>query len=195
MSARLGSLQVRAADLHAADARYHRDCYCRFFKNRSPPGDAKVDTVGETDSCALQYLIKEMLSNRSQLWDSVQLMERYTYLGGKAVRRIALISALCDRIDDIVVLSAPGYRSVVFFRDCTIATLKMKRDDDGDDNLDAALNIVAKNIKKNVWILTMIIILTRPKYLRNLQLNQSLVLCKICLENFRLKKTPYHLFL
>jgi len=38
---RLAFLTVRAADLHAADAHYHKDCYARFFSGRSPPGDTK----------------------------------------------------------------------------------------------------------------------------------------------------------
>ena len=28
-------------DLHASDARYHRDCLSRFFSQRSAPGDSK----------------------------------------------------------------------------------------------------------------------------------------------------------
>ena len=44
-------------------------------------------------------------------------------------------------------LSARGYRSVVF-RDSTIATLKMIKDDDEDDNLETALDEVATHIKK-----------------------------------------------
>ena len=32
------TLAVRAADLHAADDRYHRDCYSRLFSGRFVPG-------------------------------------------------------------------------------------------------------------------------------------------------------------
>ena len=47
----------------------------------------------------------------------------------------------------LIVLSAHGYRSVVF-RDSTIATLKMIKADDEDDNLETALDVVATHIKK-----------------------------------------------
>ena len=144
----LACLKVRAADLHAADARYHRDCYTRFFNGRSPPGDFKGVTLAEPPQTALESLVKEMQDHRSQMWDSVQLMKSYEEFGGKPMRRSVLISSICELIEDLVVLSARGYRSVVFFRDNTIATMKMVRDDDEDDNLEAALNVVAKHIKK-----------------------------------------------
>ena len=44
-------------------------------------------------------------------------------------------------------LSARGYRWVVF-RDSIIATLKMIKEDDKDDNLETALDVVATHIKK-----------------------------------------------
>ena len=39
--------------------------------------------------------------------------------------------------DDLVILSAPGYSKVVMFHDNARAT---PNDDDGEDNIDAALN-------------------------------------------------------
>ena len=50
-------------------------------------------------------------------------------LGGKRMRRSTIIRA-------------------VVFRDSTIATLQMIKDDDGDDNLETALDVVATHIKK-----------------------------------------------
>ena len=75
---RLAGLTVRAADLHAADARYHRDCYVRFFSDRSLPGDTKKKESSTGSSHALlQLLVDELQSQRSQRWDSVWLMERF----------------------------------------------------------------------------------------------------------------------
>jgi hypothetical protein len=145
---RLAGLTVRAADLHAADARYHKDCYSRFFSSRSPPGETKTDSSTDPTRTALELLVKELEAQRSQRWDSVGLMERYMELGGKWMRRSMLIKMICEKVDDLVVLSAPGYRSVVFFCDNTTATMKMIKDDDDDDNLEAALEVVAKRIRK-----------------------------------------------
>ena len=75
-------------------------------------------------------------------------IERYVELGGMCMRRSTLINLICENVDDLVVLSARGYRSVVVFRDSAIATLKMTKDDDEDDNLEAALHVVTTHIKK-----------------------------------------------
>ena len=68
-------------------------------------------------------------------------------LGGKRMRRSTIINLLCENVEDLVVLSARDYRSVVF-RDSTIAILKIIKDDDKDDNLETALDVVATHIKK-----------------------------------------------
>lgn len=146
---RLAGLTVRAADLHAADARYHKDCYSRFFSGRSAPGGTvKVEGPADTAKDALQSLVDELYSQRNERWDSVWLMERFLELGGKQMRRSALIKSLCETVDDLVVLTAPGYRSVVFLKNNSTATLKLMKDDEEEDNLDAALDVVAKQIRK-----------------------------------------------
>ena len=143
---RLAALTVRAGDLHAADARYHRNCYVRFFSGRSLPGDSKDKSATESPD-ALQSLAKELQDQRSLKWDSVQLMERFVQLGGHQMKRSKLINLLCHKIDELVVLSAPGYRSLLFSNNSD-ATLKMIKDEDEDDNLKAAMKIVAKHIRR-----------------------------------------------
>ena len=69
-------------------------------------------------------------------------------LGGMPMRRSTLINSICEMLEDLILLSSPGYRSIVFFRDNALATLKMIKDNDEEDNLDAALNVVAKHIRK-----------------------------------------------
>ena len=91
--------------------------------------------------------MEDMQRQRSQRWESVWLMERYVELGGKRMRRSTLINLICGNVDDLVVLSARGYRSVVF-RHSTIATLKMMKGDADDDNLEAAPDVEATHIKK-----------------------------------------------
>ena len=166
----LASLTVRAADLHTADARYHRDCYARFFSGRSSSGHSEQDMSTETQS-AIQLLVEDLCSGRNERWDSVWLMERYIELGSKQMRRSTLINSLCEMLDDLVVLSAPGYWSVIFFRDNTTATLKMIKDEGEEDNLEAALHLVAKQIKKSVQKSSISIRSTVPKYPRKLQRN------------------------
>ena len=53
-------------------------------------------------------------------------------------------------VDDIVILSAPGYHTVVMFRDNARATLIVKRDDAEEDYIDDALDMIARVIKAEV---------------------------------------------
>ena len=69
-------------------------------------------------------------------------------LGGKRMRQSKLINLMFENVEDLVVLPARAFRSVVF-RDSTIATLKMIKDVDEDDNMETALDVVATHIKKD----------------------------------------------
>jgi len=91
--------------------------------------------------------MKDVQRQRSQMWVYVWLIESYVELGGKRMRHSTIINLICENVEDLVVLSARGYRSVVL-RDSTTATLKMIKDDDEDDNLETALDVVATHIKK-----------------------------------------------
>ena len=68
-------------------------------------------------------------------------------LVGKRMRRSTIINLICENVEDLFVLSARGYR------DSSLpgqygATLKIIKDDDEDDNLETALDVVATHIKK-----------------------------------------------
>ena len=78
----------------------------------------------------------------------VRAMERYVELHGKQVSRSTLHNSVFENVEGLVVLPARDLRSVVFFRDTTIAALKMLKDD--DDNLEAALDVVATTSTNNV---------------------------------------------
>ena len=54
--------------------------------------------------------MKDMQRQRPQRWVYVWLMERYVDLGGKRMRRSTLINLICENVEDMVVLSAHGYR-------------------------------------------------------------------------------------
>ena len=75
-------------------------------------------------------------------------MELYFELGGNPFRCSTLISSICKNDEDFIVLSSPGYRSLIFFHDNTVAMVKMTKDDEEDDNLEAAMNHVAIHIKE-----------------------------------------------
>ena len=69
-------------------------------------------------------------------------------LVGKRMRRSTIINLICENVEDMVVLSARGYRNSSLPRQYG-ATLKMIKDDDEVDNLETtALDVVATYIKK-----------------------------------------------
>ena len=89
-------------------------------------------------------LTTEMRADRTQIWDSVGLQERFTELVGSS---IILVKMLSLAVDDIVILSAPGYSKVVMFRDNARAVFMVKRDDAEKDDINYALDMIARVIK------------------------------------------------
>ena len=90
------------SDLHASDARYHKDCLSRFFSNRSAPGEKissnDMDTSESPHSAGLHKLIAEMKADHTKIWNSIELQERYQELVGNPIKRIHLcdISRQCE---------------------------------------------------------------------------------------------------
>ena len=136
-------LMVRTAGssnhLHASDARYHNNCLSRFFSQWNAPGESN-GTHDEDQEETLQST--EMRTDLTNIWDSVGLQEQF--------KRADLLKMLSLAVDDIFILSAPGYRKVVRFRDNARATLKVKRDDAEEDDIDDALDMIARVIKAEI---------------------------------------------
>ena len=83
-----------------------------------------------------------MRADRTKNWDSVGLQERF-----KLVDSLKMLSLA---VDDIFILSAPGYSKVVKFHDNACATLKLKRDGAKEDHIDHAFDMIARVIKAEV---------------------------------------------
>ena len=66
------------------------------------------------------------------------------------MRRSTICKLICENVEDLFVLSARGYRSVVFFRDRTIFIIN---DDDEDDNMEAPLVVLTTHIKKECSVM------------------------------------------
>jgi len=106
-------------------------------------------------------------ADRTKIWDSVGLQECFTELVGSCMKRSDLLRMLSLHADDLVILSAPGYRKVVMFHDNAKATLKVTKDDDEEDNIDAALNVIVKAIKAEVVAIEY----ERNTYTRNISMS------------------------
>jgi len=99
------------SDLHASDARYHKECLSRFFSQRSAPGDSKEgnkDTDETPQSVGVRQRITVMRADLTKIWDSVGLQECFTELVGSCMNISDLLRMLSLHADDLVILSAPG---------------------------------------------------------------------------------------
>ena len=66
------------------------------------------------------------------------------------MKRGDFLRLLSLNVDDLFILSASGYRKVVMFHDNAGATLRVTKDEDEEDNIEVALNVIVKAIKAEV---------------------------------------------
>ena len=91
-----------------------------------------------------------MRADRTKIWDSVGLQERFTELVGSCMKRGGFLRLLSLNADDLVILSAFGYCKVVMVHDNARATPRVTKDEDEEDNIDAALNVIVKATKAEI---------------------------------------------
>ena len=128
-------------DLHAADARYHKDYRDIFYhtdcrdvfmhsKSAKNPVALKVNLVDE----GLQKVISMMADDTSIMWNSVELYDLYKCNGGNQISRRTLLTTLQENIwSERLILSSPGVARIVVFRKCASSFMKIFDDvDEGD---------------------------------------------------------------
>ena len=118
------------SDLHAAEARYHRDCMSRFFANRFPPQYLKKEACSIANDnqkdLALAQLIQHLSGDKAQIRNSLELFQMYQDYGGLKLNRSQLIVSLQSHFsDELLVLSSPGYANIVAFHSQTASVLKV----------------------------------------------------------------------
>ena len=166
------------SDLHAAEARYHRDCMCRFFAKRQLPTaqEGQSQTSDYQPDMALKHVITTLSSDQKRVWSSVELCKEYQDHGGTDLTRLQLVEKLCVHFDgDLLLISSPGYANVVVFQCHAAVTLKMFKDN--KDDLENNICHVAKQIKKECKDIP----LDTTKYRLNIdeQLVQESVSCTV----------------
>ena len=137
-----------ALDLHAADARYHRDCMCKFMALRNihqTLPESETDLVDQ----GLEAVFRFMLDNKNNLWNSVELYDVYNSCSTGSLSRPAVIEKVKERFsDDVIILSSPGCASVIAFRSCASSVLKIVKDEKELDDLQHSKVQVAKCIER-----------------------------------------------
>ena len=139
------------SDLHASDARYHKDCMSRFFSNRmNPAGQADATQTSHREyqpDMALKHMITILSNDQKRIWNSVELHQEYQDHGGVDLTRSQLLENLCSNFcGDLLIISSPGYANVVAFQCQASVILKMvKQEEDGIEN---SIRHIAKQVIK-----------------------------------------------
>ena len=133
---------LAVSDLHAADARYHRDCLAKLFTNRP-----SAESSTEACDSVLEELLSQMSLDVTRIWNSAELYTLYSELGGTLISRRFLIKSVCEHFHpNLLVLTSPGVASILVFRGKAEDHLRII--DDTEDDCDAkAISKVAKKIK------------------------------------------------
>ena len=146
----LGRMRYAAdsiSDLHAAEARYHRDCMCRLFAKRLTTTAQEVQSQN-SDSyyqpyMALKHLITMLSFDKKRVWSSVELCQEYHDDGRIDLNLSQLVENLCSHFDgDLPWIFSPGYANVVSFQCHAAVSLKMNKD------LENSIRHVAKQVRK-----------------------------------------------
>ena len=133
-----------ALDLHAAEARYHRKCMSRFFSIRKQSeNETSLDQ-------ALDEVYQKMLKDKSKIWNSIDLHDMYTKNGGTELNRKGLVKKVQSKfLDEIVVLTSPGYANIIAFSNSAGSVLRVMKDDSEDADLENCIQKVSKQIIKD----------------------------------------------
>ncbi len=106
------------SDLHAADARYHKNCRSKFMSPKSTSAAVKaLQEVTGIEDIALQALIKVLNEDKSQIWNSVDLHTLYIENGGSGLSRRLLVTQLIEHFNgSLLALSSPGIATILAFQ-------------------------------------------------------------------------------
>ena len=140
------------ADLHAADAQYHKDCYDKFIagKDIDASSQSPASLVDET----LLSVANAMKNEQSRVWTSVELHEMYVDLNSvvdrPALSRRQFIRNLISHLgSDVVEMKMNGCASLVAFKQYIPYKLcKVGNEEDG--SIDNVVEQIRKEVKEIV---------------------------------------------
>ena len=139
------------SDLHATEARYHRDCMFRFFSNRSFIQNRKESLSslsGHQSHQAYNHIFIVLKEGKAKIWNVIELGKLYDDHGGNDLSQQQLIKQLMDDFNgDLIQFSSPGYASVPAFKSQTAEKLKIIKADE-DSDIDNSLKKIAKQIRQ-----------------------------------------------
>ena len=143
-------IQGAISDLHAVEARYHRDYLSRFTGNKNITQDnQEPSSTHPTNEQALQDVINAISEDKRRIWNSIELHKEYVNHMGSELSRSQLIEELCKHFaGDLLVLSSPGYAKIIIFHNSAADMLKCVKDDSDDNDTHTSIKKVAMQIIK-----------------------------------------------
>ena len=137
-----------AIDLPAVEARYHFNCYWKFYKI---PETSNLPDGDRTSDIPLQTVINVMNSNVSRLWNSLELHSVYIEVGGVFSRR-TMINNLLDCLErNVVLVEVEGCASIIGFKEAVAKSLKLvklnEEDESSVDNVVRKIRQESRSIK------------------------------------------------
>ena len=138
-------LQGCISDLHAADAIYRKDCSSSFMAPKSIKiAIAHGASASESDP-AFNIVVNVLQSDRSRIWNYVDIYKVYVANGGCFLLRRTLIVKLNTYFaKDLLILSGNGVASILIFHSKASSVLQVV--DDDEDDLNESITKVAKTI-------------------------------------------------
>lgn len=137
------------SDLHAADARYHVSCRCKFMGKRAVTTSARSSTSTSEEDDALLRLIETVKQDFTRTWNSVELFKAYTEYEGNKLSRMRLVKGVSEYFgEDLLVLSYTGIASILIFRSKASTVVRLV--DEEEDDLDTATAKISKKIKSEI---------------------------------------------
>ena len=111
-------VQGTVSDLHAADAQYHLDCYSAFMSPRSIQASHNTSkTSTDVVDTAFLQVVEEMERDKGHIWNSVELLDIYTSLGGDRLSRRHLVDCVTKYFEaNLIMVSGNGYASLFVFK-------------------------------------------------------------------------------
>ena len=115
---------------------------CINHKHSASTTQMEIDT-------GLEHLLKVMSADKSRIWNSLELYMEYQSNHGCVITRKHLIIKLKAHLqEELVILSSPGYVSIVAFHCNAAVVLKMVKDDDEED-IGSFIGKLAKKVVNN----------------------------------------------
>ena len=142
-------LQGATSDLHAADGRYHKNCYSDFVSERSiKAAHNKYDQIS-SDKEPFNFVIRSIRNEPERIWNATELHNAYTKRGGTDSRVARITSRIKQQLkDEIYCFNSPGISTVIMHQKKASGIFKIVNTTDRDDGKE--IKIVADKIVSEI---------------------------------------------